>query len=208
MERANRIVGAAAVGAAMLIGLPAPSAQAAYIVDLTQQGSNVVATGSGTIDLTDLAFNQTVVVSAGIIPDEPAISTGPTTPETLIFYTGYTGPTSFGTGLPTSASNGSGDLVDLASDSLGVPLSYVSGSFLLDSSTYNNQTFSTLGVTPGTYKWTWGSGAHADTFTLVIGAAAIPEPSTWAMMLLGFAGVGFATYRRRSPKNGSCLAAA
>jgi len=27
--------------------------------------------------------------------------------------------------------------------------------------------------------------------------AAVPEPSTWAMMMLGFAGVGFMTYRRR-----------
>jgi hypothetical protein len=29
-------------------------------------------------------------------------------------------------------------------------------------------------------------------------APAIPEPSTWAMMLLGFAGVGFLAYRRKS----------
>ena len=28
--------------------------------------------------------------------------------------------------------------------------------------------------------------------------AAVPEPSTWAMMILGFAGVGFMAYRRRS----------
>jgi hypothetical protein len=27
---------------------------------------------------------------------------------------------------------------------------------------------------------------------------AVPEPSTWAMMLLGFAGIGFMTYRRKS----------
>ena len=27
---------------------------------------------------------------------------------------------------------------------------------------------------------------------------AVPEPSTWAMMLLGFAGIGFVTYRRHS----------
>jgi PEP-CTERM motif len=27
--------------------------------------------------------------------------------------------------------------------------------------------------------------------------AAVPEPSTWAMMILGFAGIGFMTYRRR-----------
>jgi hypothetical protein len=28
--------------------------------------------------------------------------------------------------------------------------------------------------------------------------AAVPEPSTWAMMILGFAGIGFLAYRRRS----------
>lgn len=27
---------------------------------------------------------------------------------------------------------------------------------------------------------------------------AVPEPSTWAMMVLGFAGLGFLTYRRRN----------
>jgi PEP-CTERM motif len=34
--------------------------------------------------------------------------------------------------------------------------------------------------------------------------AAVPEPSTWAMMILGFAGVGFMAYRRR---NSAMLAA-
>jgi len=28
--------------------------------------------------------------------------------------------------------------------------------------------------------------------------SAVPEPSTWAMMVLGFAGVGFMAYRRRN----------
>jgi len=28
--------------------------------------------------------------------------------------------------------------------------------------------------------------------------SAVPEPSTWAMMILGFAGVGFLAYRRRN----------
>jgi hypothetical protein len=27
---------------------------------------------------------------------------------------------------------------------------------------------------------------------------AVPEPSTWAMMILGFAGIGFMAYRRRN----------
>lgn len=31
-----------------------------------------------------------------------------------------------------------------------------------------------------------------------VSVSAVPEPSTWAMMILGFAGVGFAAFRRRS----------
>jgi hypothetical protein len=27
--------------------------------------------------------------------------------------------------------------------------------------------------------------------------SAVPEPSTWAMMLLGFAGIGYGVYRRK-----------
>jgi hypothetical protein len=35
--------------------------------------------------------------------------------------------------------------------------------------------------------------------------ATVPEPSTWAMLLLGFAGLGFAGWRRAS-KRGAALA--
>jgi hypothetical protein len=46
-----------------------------------------------------------------------------------------------------------------------------------------------------------GSGWCDDDNVLLhtVGAmtAAVPEPSTWAMMILGFSGVGFMTYRRR-----------
>jgi hypothetical protein len=35
------------------------------------------------------------------------------------------------------------------------------------------------------------------TATVTTGVSGVPEPSTWAMMILGFAGVGFMAYRRR-----------
>jgi hypothetical protein len=37
-------------------------------------------------------------------------------------------------------------------------------------------------------------------YTIVVTqlSSSVPEPSTWAMLLLGFAGVGFMTYRRRN----------
>ena len=67
----------------------------------------------------------------------------------------------------------------------------------------DGQTFSSLGATPGTYEWTWGSGANQN-FTLVVGAGAIPEPSTWAMMLLGFAGLGFVGYQSAGRRRTAC----
>ena len=39
-------------------------------------------------------------------------------------------------------------------------------------------------------------GTETETITGSI-TAAVPEPSTWAMMILGFAGVGFLAYRRK-----------
>ena len=189
------IKGIASLGAAMLIGLSAPSAQAGYVVDLTQVGSNVVATGSGPIDLTGLSFFESRQEAAGLLPSTNFVNTGPGSVVVIHAYTGITGPSNFGSGGFTAASSGSGDLVGIDNDGkvLFVPLDYVSDSPLSDTSTYDGQTFSSLGVTPGTYKWTWGSGANQN-FTLVIGAV-VPEPSTWAMMLIGFAGLGLMGYR-------------
>ena len=188
------IKGVARLGAAMLIGLLAPSAQAGYVVDLTQEGSNVIATGSGAIDLTGLTFLVATPQSATLGASSASIVTGPLS-ESIELYTGVTGPSNFGSGGLTGASSGSGDLVGVGDfgEEVGVPTGYVSESPLLDTSTYNGQTFSSLGVTPGTYKWTWGSGANQNV-TLVIGAA-IPESSTWAMMALGFVGLGFVGWR-------------
>jgi len=42
-----------------------------------------------------------------------------------------------------------------------------------------------------------GSTANLGDFAFVNFTTAVPEPSTWAMMILGFAGVGFMAYRRR-----------
>ena len=66
---------------------------------------------------------------------------------------------------------------------LWLPQDYVSGSLLNSSDTWSGQSFSSLGLTPGTYTWTWGSGADADFFTMNISNSAVPEPSS--LLLLG-----------------------
>jgi hypothetical protein len=57
-------------------------------------------------------------------------------------------------------------------------------------------------LTTGTGFFRLGNGTQAlfqpTHVTAVEIAAAVPEPSTWAMMILGFAGVGFIAYRRRN----------
>ena len=48
---------------------------------------------------------------------------------------------------------------------LAVPQGYLTGA-ISGTSTFNNATFASLGITPGTYTWTWGTGMHADSFTI------------------------------------------
>ena len=43
----------------------------------------------------------------------------------------------------------------------------------------------------------WNAVANAHR-TVETAAPAVPEPSTWAMLILGFAGLGFMAYRRKS----------
>lgn len=50
----------------------------------------------------------------------------------------------------------------------------------------------------------WAGGAEIAVYGAV---AAVPEPSTWAMMLLGFVGVSFMGYRGSHKDQGLALAA-
>lgn len=193
----KRIAGAVALGAALLLGagLRAPPVQAAFVETLTQQGSNVVATGNGTIDLAGLSYSVSGSASAEMSPGLGIIFTGPASSVDL--YRGSTGPTNFGYGGDTFASSGSGDLVGIDGliDDLFRPSGYLSGTPLSDTSTYDNQTFASLGVTPGTYTWSWGSGASDDTFTLDI--ETVPEPSSLALLALPLGLVLLLAVRRR-----------
>jgi hypothetical protein len=189
-----RVLGVAALAVSGLAG----PAEAGYVVTLTQQGSDVVATGNGPIDLTGLTsigFTGFFSGVAGTGVQGGGISTGqPGAPQILDIFTGFTGPATFGSGGFTLANSGSGDDVGIITGfGLGVPANYVSGGALSDISTYDNQTFNSLGVTPGIYEWKWGGGANQN-FTLEIGT--VPEPAIWAMMVLSFGFLGLLVYRK------------
>ena len=208
MTRVKQLVGMPALGVALLLGAGrAAPAQAAYTVTLTEDGSgNVDATGSGTIDLSGLSLSYSTTNPALIGPAGGYINTGPESSEPVDVYTGFTGPTSFGGGGGfTVASSGSGDMVGIfGGDQLAVPAGYLSGNPLSDMSTYDNTTFSMLGVTPGTYVWTWEAPGAAgdDSFTLIIPAAAVPEPSSIALLALPLGLVMLLAARQRPATGG------
>jgi hypothetical protein len=52
----------------------------------------------------------------------------------------------------------------------------------------------------GNAQWIWSSpDATGETF-LSTTISTVPEPATWGMLILGFAGIGFMAYRRKSNK--------
>jgi len=62
------------------------------------------------------------------------------------------------------------------------------------------------GVFSGSLSWelfdpvfdVYGSGSMTFDVSLVTLTSSVPEPSTWAMMLIGFAGLGYVAHRRRA----------
>ena len=182
-----------AVTAPLLFVWPA---QAGYIVTLEQVGSNVVATGSGPIDVSGLTFDGTFGSAALINPATADIRTVIFAPID-IYSAPIAGPTSFGSGGSTFTTSGSGDPVGITRNfgDIYVPQGYVSGNPLSDTMTFNDATFASLGVTPGTYVWTWGTGANQN-FTLIIPRVAVPDSGS-TVSLLGFGLLGLAVLRRK-----------
>ena len=58
--------------------------------------------------------------------------------------------------------------------------------------TFDNETFATLGITPGTYLVNFLD----DTITLIVGVSQVPEPTRLALLGIGLAGLAFRRRKR------------
>jgi len=181
---------ATALAIVITCGLSLRTAQGGYIVTLDQVGSDVVATGSGAIDLAGLTFRFHAI--AGGPPEIAPFDAMITFAQHLAnvdVYRGFTGPTTFGLGHGVVANTFTGDPVAISGEpffgGIVVPLGYVSGTPLSDSMTFNNATIASLGARPGIYEWTWGTRPNQN-FTLQI-ATAPDSGSALGLLLFGLA---------------------
>jgi hypothetical protein len=191
----------AGLGALAALGLgvgTAPKADAAYVAYLYQDGTSVLVTGSGSIDTAGLVYDVTDTLGTRVQPDVGWIALNVSSVDLYESPSGpLSGPSSYGSGGAKFASTSTGSAVlFVAAGTIGVPAGYASGTPLGTSTdTFDATTLAGLGVTDGTYVWTWGSGLDADSFTLNIGPTGVPEPASLA--LLGFGVAAVASLRRR-----------
>jgi len=175
----------------------AATSRAAITLTIQEIGSDVEASYTGTLDTTNMNFTGNLLGSpVKINPSEGLFYADIVDSHSEATSPWNQAPTAFGSGgeeLPESVSVSSGNSFSFSPSVVRLSNSFFSGDSLDGSLTFENETLQTLGITPGTYNATFGSG---DTFTI----NAIPEPSSYGF-LLGAAGLATAIFcrRRRRP---------
>ncbi len=173
--------------------------RADVVIAIEQSGANVELTGSGSLKLTALSLGANGPFTPNGVFSDYADAIVGVSFSSADEYLGASGPSSFaGTGPDESNISGTGDIfgVQGLNGEIFVPHGYAPGGYLSGTATVDNATLSSLGLTPGTYTWTWGTGANADSLTVQIGPAAtvVPEPSTAIAAVFG--AIAFLAYGR------------
>jgi len=178
--------------------LPA-AGNASVVVNIEETSTGVVATYSGSIDTHGLIYKGHELLEAFIWGTGGSIRLG--AHDRDLIYSGFSGPTSWGSGFFWEADSAAGDLFGVDSfygyPRISLPILYHSGAALSGSAGFSGRTLAWLGLNKGQYVYTAGT----QTVTVNIGvdsdAGAVPEPATWVMMIMGFGATGGALRRRQ-----------
>jgi hypothetical protein len=169
-------------------------ADAAVVINVQQSGNDVVATASGTFNMASLTAvggcncGGLVGGTAWGGPGASVLAVGIPSAEQQAWSGDITGPFPFSTGPIFVGTSGSESPVGIAhlpgsSDPtvLYTAVGYPSGSPLTGDTTWANQTISSMGLIPGSYRYTWGAALTADSLTINI----VPEPTAVGLAALG-----------------------
>ena len=183
----------------------ASTANASIIININQVGNDVVAKGSGSVASdAGLNFLFNFDVAAQMLPNQSYLLIGTKTQVSTAAWGGLTvDATPFGASTGQDVPDlGTGDVVyGLINKDRGwlmLPASYQWGSDLpIATTTWSNRSLADLGLVVGTHTWTWNAGAQSITLN-VNDSAAVPEPSTYALLTMGFGGMMF--FRRKKAR--------
>lgn len=163
-----------------------PPAHGNVTITVVESAGGVTVTASGTINLEGLTEQGNVFSnSPKIDPAEADFALGAGSIGIMDVGDTYrandgesiTHPTSLGLGGATLADSGSGLLFgftlagSFAPDLIQVPDGFESGGSINSSAFFSNTTIANLGLRPGQYTWSWGSGGTAESITMTV-----PEP--------------------------------
>lgn len=193
------------------IACASSTSEAAIVVNAVPVGNDIVFSGGGTPDISAVVnplepvsvlptSNPAIYPFAAVVLGGDANSTTNPGLEAVFRTPQFTGPTAIGPGLNvTAASSSSGDFFGLGFRSqffLLLPENYVEGTPVSGSATYENTSFSSLGIEPGSYEWSWETAIGRDTFTLNV----VPEPGSATLCVIGTL-LLVRRYRKRSSFN-------
>lgn len=190
---------------ATVLALIANPAQASVTIAFTQDSAGVGIDVQGSLDTSsfDVFYHASIVdnyinpASGAIYINDPwgtAYNAGPKNDLPSFGSGGHANPTS------ASGTFGLFPFNPYWSKSVIVlPRNYVSGSALSASSFYAGATFASLGIDPTDFIHEIVSGQTIN-ITFATAASGVPEPATWAMMILGMGMVGAAMRRRAQHK--------
>ena len=132
----------------------AKAGQAAVTITVEQNGTDVELIASGNINLTGLDSRGQFAAPKGLSPVDALLLMGPATGDFERYGTAA-GP-SFGDGEAKRATSGSGDIFgfDIPNSQIAVPADYQSFEQINATLTFANETIESLGIKPGTYRYT------------------------------------------------------
>lgn len=189
----------AAVG---LLGATFPAAShASIVVNIENVGNDIVATYSGSINKTGLIYVGGEIIETDLLSATLGIARMGTPIERILGFS-VSGPLSWGSGPQSdAASSRSGDFFAIEAyhadgPRIYLPFLYRDDTLLSGSATFANVTLASLGLNVGQYVYT---APGNQTVTINIGESSVgpvPEPASWALLILGFGAMG-GTFRRR-----------